>query len=66
VAGRTWVFDLVQLSGIDFEITAKEEDIRAFVSAQIKQNEDIQMMIDGDGRFQARLVSEIIFKSDGQ
>jgi hypothetical protein len=69
VSGRPYIFqttDLAHVSGMDMEIKAKEEDIRAFVSAQIKQNEDLQMVIDGDGRWQARLISEITSKSAGQ
>jgi rRNA processing protein Gar1 len=68
VSGRTYIFQMNLTSwwGNEIEIAAREEDIRAFVAAQVKQNEDLQMVIDGDSQWQAHLISKITTKSAGQ
>jgi hypothetical protein len=44
--------------GIEIGITSKE-DIPAFAAAQVQQNEDLQIVIDGDSRWLAHFISGI-------
>jgi hypothetical protein len=69
VTGRPHIFhstDLVRIRATHAKLEARQEDIEAFVQAQVGQNNNLQILTAGNRNLQSRLINRITSKAAGQ